>query len=192
LVNSAGTNQWLINTDTQQPEFVAIDNGGNGWIPSYEANIVYKITTGGTSTTLTSANTGAALVYPFGSAVDGNGNVWITSRCGPGNDCGTYTNSRTLVEINGTGTTTPGTINTAISPPTNYLPETQYGGTNTFVTTLTDPLNIAIDPSGNIWITNYNSGGISSVTEIIGTAAPVVTPLSAAAAATPNKLGAKP
>ena len=192
-VTNTGTKVWS-KTVGQQPEFVAIDNNGTGWIPGYEADEVYQITTGGTSTTLTSGSTGAALVYPFGAAVDGNGNVWITNRCGPGNDCGTYANSRTLVEINGTGTTTPGTINTAISPPTNYLPETEYpNAPSTFIPTLTDPLNLAIDPSGNIWITNYNAGGISSVTEIIGTAAPVVTPLSAAAGATAtSKLGAKP
>jgi hypothetical protein len=191
-VTNTGTKVWS-KTVNQQPEFVAIDNNGTGWIPGYEADEIYQITSAGTSTTLTSGSTGAALVFPFGSAVDGNGNVWITNRCGPNNDCGNTTNSRTLVEINGTGTTTPGTINTAISPGTNYLPEAQYPATaTTFTPILQDPLNIAIDPSGNIWITNYNSGGISSVTEIIGTAAPVVTPLSAAAGASPNKLGAKP
>jgi hypothetical protein len=191
-VTNTGTEVWSKKVG-QQPEFVAIDNNGTGWVPGYEADEVYQVTSGGTLTTLTSGTTGAAFVYPFGSAVDGNGNVWITNRCGPGNVCGTYTNSRTLVEINGTGTNTPGTINDAISPPTNYLPETEYpNAATTFVPTLTDPLNVAIDPSGNVWITNYNSGGISSVTEIVGTAAPVVTPLSAAAGATPSKLGAKP
>jgi hypothetical protein len=191
-VTNAGAKVWS-KTVGQQPEFVAIDNNGTGWIPGYEADEVYQITSGGTSTTLTSGSTGAALVFPFGSAVDGNGNVWITNRCGPNNDCGTAAHSRTLVEINGTGTTTPGTINTAISPGTNYLPEAQYPATATaFTAILQDPLNIAIDPSGNIWITNYNSGGVSSVTEIVGTAAPVFTPLSAAAGATPSKLGAKP
>jgi len=191
-VNSAGTLQWIFNTGAQQPEYVAIDNSGNGWIPSYEANVVYKISSDGvTRTSLTSGSTSAALVYPFGSAVDGNGNVWITNRCGPGNNCGTYTNSRTLVEINGTGTN--GTASKAISPATNFLPQAQYPSNATsFTAIMPDPLNLAIDPSGNIWITNYNNGGTSSVTEIIGTAAPVVTPLSAAAAATPSKLGAKP
>ena len=57
-----------------------------------------------------------------------------------------------------------------------------------------DPLNVAIDPSGNIWITNYTGGTVTnstgSVVEIIGTAAPVVTPLSAAAGG--SLLGQKP
>jgi hypothetical protein len=190
-LTNTGTKVWS-KTVNQQPEFPAIDNNGTGWIPGYEADEVYKITSAGTQTTLTSASTGAALVFPFGAAVDGNGNVWITNRCGPGNVCGNVANSRTLVEINGTGTN--GTINTAISPPTNFLPEAQYPATaGTFTAIMPDPLNVAIDPSGNIWITNYNNGGISSVTEIVGTAAPVTTPLSAAAGALPtNKLGAKP
>jgi len=190
-VTNTGTKVWS-KTVAQQPEFVAIDNNGTGWIPGYEADEVYEITSGGTMTTLTSASTGAALVYPFGSAVDGNGNIWITNRCGPGNVCGNYTNSRTLVEINGTGTN--GTVNLAISPPTNFKPQAQYPATaTTFTAIMPDPLNIAIDPSGNIWITNYNSGGVSSVTEIVGTAAPVVTPLSAAATLFPtSKLGTKP
>jgi hypothetical protein len=194
-VTSTGTNVWTINTRDKQPEFVAIDANGTGWIPSQTAaGPIYKITSAGVSTSLTSASTGAALYYPFGSAVDGNGNVWITNRCGAYNVCGTATNSSTLIELNGTGTTTPGTINTAISPPTNYLPETLYPSTAAaFTPIMPDPLNVAIDPSGNVWITNYTGNAATgSVVEIVGAAAPVVTPLSAAAGAAPNKLGAKP
>jgi len=40
---------------------------------------------------------------------------------------------------------------------------------------------IAIDPSGNIWVTNYATGA-SFVTEIVGSATPSVTPLSVALA----------
>ena len=189
-ITPTGTPVFPRITVSQQPEFPAIDGSGNAWIPGYETNSIYQVTPSGTLSTFTSTNTGAALVYPFGSAVDGNGNIWITNRCGPGNICGTYANSRTLVEING-GVLTPGTANKAISPPTNYLPEAQYPATaTTFSAIMGDPLNLAIDPSGNIWVTNYNFGGNSSVTEIVGAAAPVVTPLSLAAGT--NSLGAKP
>jgi hypothetical protein len=194
-VTDTGTTVWLHNTQVEQPEFIAIDNNGTGWIPNQgAAGPVYKITSTSSSLlTLTSSSTGATFSYPFGSAVDGNGNVWITNRCGPYNSC-TYpsTASSTLVELNGTGTTTTGTVNTAISPTTNFLPQTQYPSTaTTFTRIMQDPLNIAVDPSGNIWITNYAGNSTNgSITEIVGTAAPVVTPLSVAAAT--NKLGAKP
>jgi hypothetical protein len=38
--------------------------------------------------------------------------------------------------------------------------------------------SVAIDPSGDIWVTNY---GGSKIVEVIGAAAPMVTPLSTAA-----------
>jgi hypothetical protein len=189
-VTSTGTNVWVYNTKVQQPEFVAIDASGNGWIPSQSpTGPVYKITSAGGVTSLTSGSTGANFSYPFGSAIDGNSNAWITNRCGAYNVCTTGNNkySSTLIEINGTN-------NQAISPSTNYLPETEYPvttGTPTMTPTMLDPLNVAIDPSGNVWITNYT--GVSangSVTEIVGAAAPVVTPLSAAAGN--NLLGQKP
>jgi hypothetical protein len=65
----------------------------------------------------------------------------------------------------------------AISPTTNYT----LGGV------LTDSLNLAIDPSGALWITNY---GGNQIVEMMGPIAPVVTPLSFAAGA--GKLGTRP
>jgi len=192
-VTSTGTNVWVYNTQVNRPEFVAIDANGTGWIPSQTAaGPVYKITSNGvTRTSLTSGSTGATLSNPFGVAVDGNGNVWVTNRCGNDNTCDyPSTASSTLVEINGA-------TDTAISPSTNYLPKTQYPATATgFTAIMTDPLNLAIDPSGNIWITNYAgdlgtpNGNDSSIVEIVGAAAPVVTPLATAAGT--NKLGTKP
>lgn len=189
-LTATGGKVWVMNgPNGERPEFVAIDASGNGWIPNQApAGPIYKITAGGTSTSLTSASTGATLSYPFGSAVDGNGNVWVTNRCGAYNNC-TYpsTESSTLIELNGTN-------NKAISPATNYVPEAQYPATGTTLSkVLPDPLNVAIDPSGNLWITNYagtTTPNQGSVVEIVGTAAPVVTPLSLAAGN--GKLGTKP
>ena len=67
-----------------------------------------------------------------------------------------------------------------------------WSTTGTVFKEFSDPLNIAIDPSGNLWITNYDgtTPANSSVVEIVGAAAPVVTPLAVAAGT--NALGAKP
>ena len=48
-------------------------------------------------------------------------------------------------------------------------------------------MNIAIDESGNVWMTNLSAGGM---VEVVGAAAPTYAPLSKAAAN--GKLGAKP
>jgi streptogramin lyase len=190
-ITPTGTVAFPTLTVSMQPEFPAIDASNNAWIPGYESNSVYFVSSTGTLSTFTSANTGAAIVYPFGAAVDGNGNVWITNRCGPANTCGNVANTSTLVELNG-GVVTPGTAHMAISPGTNYVPEIEYNGATTYSQILTDPLNLAIDSSGNIWITNYvgGSGANSALVEVIGAAAPVTTPLSLAAGTT--SLGVQP
>jgi hypothetical protein len=70
-----------------------------------------------------------------------------------------------------------GATATAISPTTNY----RLGGQ------ISEPLNIAIDPSGVAWITSYDN---SQVAEMFGSAAPVVTPLSYASGK--SELGTRP
>jgi hypothetical protein len=180
-VTSTGTKVFSFEASQNNPEVPAVDNTGTAWIPDSDGQI-YQVTPTATtpfytSNILNSGTTRAALSQPFGAAVDGNGNIWITDRT-----------NNTLIELNGTGTTTPGTAATAISPAANYIPEAQYGAAaTTFTKILDQPLNIAIDPSGNIWMTNLSAGGF---VEIVGAAAPTFTPLSVAAAN--NKLGAKP
>jgi len=209
-VSPTGVSQFtpitLTNTNNtaneNQPEFPAIDNSGNAWIALQEtaAQILKVSPTGGTTiltakggnsnvtgTTTATTATNALMTSTFGSAVDGNGNVWFANRCGNYGLCGTAAGENTIFVLNG-GTGTPGTENTAISPATNYVPEAQYpSNATTFTPMLNGSLNLAIDPSGNVWITNYTGGG---VTEIVGAAAPVVTPLSVAAGT--NALGQKP
>jgi hypothetical protein len=191
-----------------QPEFPAIDNSGNAWIALQEtASQILKVSPSGATTVLaaepatketpvigtTSTVTGALMTSTFGAAVDGNGNVWFANRAGNYGAVNTGTGAavageNTIFVLNG-GAGTPGIENTAISPTTNYVPEAQYPATPTdkFTPLLNGSLNLAIDPSGNVWITNYSGGG---VTEIIGAAAPVVTPLSVAAGN--GQLGQKP
>jgi hypothetical protein len=185
-VSPAGVADFTITIPSNQPEFPSIDANGNGWIPGYSANEVYKVTSAGVRTNLTSANTGGTLNNPFGSAIDGNNNLWVTIRCGgPTNNCNApEADAATLVEINTTN-------NQAISPVNNYSPVALSTAGAVFKE-FTDPLNVAIDPSGNLWITNYDgtTPANSSVVEIVGAAAPVVTPLSVAAGT--GKFGVKP
>jgi hypothetical protein len=56
------------------------------------------------------------------------------------------------------------------------------------------PVTVAIDGSGNVWIGNLSGSGAAqatgSITELIGAATPVVTPLSVGVKN--NTLGARP
>jgi streptogramin lyase len=169
-------------TVEQQPEAPAIDHSGNAWIPIQTATgEIYKVSPTGGTTILTSGTTGANLTWTFGSAIDGNGNVWVVNRCGNYGTCGGGTGINTIIQINAAN-------NLAISPPTNYVPEAQYPATAAaFTKMLDDSLNLAVDPSGNLWVTNYIG---NAVVELVGVAAPAITPLSVSAHN--NTLGTKP
>jgi hypothetical protein len=150
----------VLGADTM-PEFPGIDHANNAWIALQLSNTIDKVTPAGGVTNPTGS---IYLNHPFGSAVDGIGNVWIANRAGSGNN-------GSIVEINGA-------TSAAISPATNY----------TLGNVLNGSLNLAIDPSGDLWITNYYGSG--SITELIGPVAPVATPLSAASGT--NQLGTEP
>jgi sugar lactone lactonase YvrE len=156
------------------PQSVAIDHSGNIWIGN-------KGTSGSmaeisqTSTTLIGAVTGSpftggGLTNPFRSLVDGLGNIWSTNYA---------VNGGTLSELNNSGA--------PISPSTGF--------THTF----SGATGIAIDRSGNLWIGNNAATASSTtqgfLTEIIGQAAPVITPVSAGlpvASGGQNNLGIRP
>jgi hypothetical protein len=128
-----------------------------------------------TSTTLIGAVTGSpftggGLTNPFRSLVDGLGNIWSTNYA---------VNGGTLSELNNSGA--------PISPSTGF--------THTF----SGATGIAIDRSGNLWIGNNAATASSTtqgfLTEIIGQAAPVITPVSAGlpvASGGQNNLGIRP
>ncbi|SNS32377.1 hypothetical protein SAMN05421770_101498 [Granulicella rosea] len=111
----------------------------------------------------TNSHTNTALSQCIGMAVDGANNVW----CASDND--------SIAEMTNTGT--------PISPDAGYVTPNALG-----------PTGIAIDGSGNVWVSNgYMSVGNSVagiMWEMVGGAAPVVTPLSAAVKA--GTLGQRP
>ena len=123
--------------------------------------------------------------------LDGAGNVWA------GNE---YANSSGATTISGTY---------SISETTSALAGISLNGTNSSCSTSTgcpttggyfkadfnEPLDMDVDPSGNLWVLNsgtVNGGTTSgvSITEVIGVAVPVVTPMSVAAKT--SQLATKP
>jgi hypothetical protein len=165
---STGTLTCPINS-VINPEQPAIDNAGNAWIPLYG-------TSGGGNTVMEimpSQTFGNTCYYwttghgPYGAAVDGANNVWITNRT-----------DNSVTELSA-ATGFP------ISPATNYMPVNQVGTTTTAL--LKDPVNITVDISGDLMISNFAG---NSLVELIGVATPTYAPLGVAAAV--GKLGSTP
>jgi hypothetical protein len=156
----------------KSPDSIAIDHAGDIWVGNISGSLTELAATN-TTTITESANspfTGGGLTGPFTGLIDGLGNVWETD----------FTSgSGAVSELTYSGT--------PISPSTGF--------THTF----NGATGLAIDGSGNVWIGNSTAAASSTVagyvTEIIGQAAPLTTPLSAALPALAggaNMLGTRP
>jgi DNA-binding beta-propeller fold protein YncE len=82
--------------------------------------------------------------------VDGAGSVWVANYRGG-----------SVTVLAGAAATTPGA---ALSPSTGYGLDAN----------LIEPYGLAIDASGNVWVSDY---GLSTIVEFIGVAVPIKTPL---------------
>jgi hypothetical protein len=138
------------------PWGLAIDANGNVWVANSGtgADSISKFSSSGSPVSPTAGYTGGGLNIPEDIAIDGAGNVWVVNRA-TNADSPPYPDSA-ISEFNSSGA--------AISPSTGY----QAG--------LNLPLRIAIDGSGNAWVSNAS---LNSVSEFVGAAAPVVTPIVA-------------
>jgi hypothetical protein len=157
---SSGTAESGTNGDTggglDDPWGLAVDGSGNVWLADSGtgANRISLFGAGGTAISSPTGYTGGGLNIPEGIAIDGAGNVWVANRATTATSA-PYPDSD-ISEFNSSGT--------AISPSTGY----QAG--------LNLNLRIAIDGSGNVWVTNAS---LNSITEFVGAATPVVTPIVA-------------
>jgi hypothetical protein len=131
---------------------IAIDASGNVWsgnLNSGGSPVIGELNSSGTAVN-SSGYTSAGLEDPSSMAIDGAGNVWVDNTLG-----------NALVEFNSTGT--------ALGPAGGYIGSGLY-------TVSPVVAGMAIDGSGNIWISNYY---LESLVEVVGAAAPVVTPIVA-------------
>jgi streptogramin lyase len=128
---------------------IATDQSGNVWIANFYGNSISAVDTCGTLKL--DAAKGGGVLRPQAIAVDGAGTVWVANYLG-----------NSLSAIGGATSAAPGIF---LSPSTGF-------GTDA---SLLGPYALAIDASGNIWVSN---SGKNTLTEFIGVAAPVKTPLA--------------
>jgi hypothetical protein len=122
---------------------------------------------------------------PAGIAIDGASNLWVAEA-----------GDASILNI---PVTTPGTgSGTVYLNSSNTIPyfEYQHGANNGG--TLVKPMGIGVDNEGNVWVSNAGcttfdcAAGSFTLTEIVGAAAPTVTPVSGQITGTNNLVGTEP
>ena len=142
---------------------IAIDNASNVWIANANNNSVSEFSSNGAAISPSTGFTGGGLSVPSSVAIDGAGSVWLAS-----------TGSVTAGALVNGGLNEFSSNGVALSPAKGYTAST--------------PQAVAIDGSGNVWLAGTND--FAAVTEFVGLAVPVVTPI--AAGALNNTLGTRP
>ncbi len=131
------------------PEGLAIDQHGYVWVSNYYGDSVSQISSSNNAVVSAGYN-GGGLAHPVGIAIDGAGSVWVANFRGP-----------SLSQLAGSASNTPGN---ALSPSAGWAPDAG----------LLEAYGIAIDASGNVWVTNF---GNNTLTEFVGLAGPLKTPV---------------
>jgi PKD repeat protein len=219
--NSGGllSGQGYTSNDLFQSYGIAIDGAGNAWAINDDHLSLTEFSNSGAVLSGTTGYTSSVL-YAKGIAIDGQGNVWIAGLdvidsnyeivkySQSGSQLATYplntTNSGyyepSAIALDGAGNAwtanepgvsyagTPGISELSSSGSFMSGPGGYTGGGQ-----LSDPSSLAVDPSGNVWVTNgcsYGNGDhCNTVVEFIGAAVPVLTPVAAGLPTSPTKDG---
>ena len=140
---------------------VAVDSAGEAWVADTQNNSTNSGSGAVTvfandGTTVQGFLTGGGITNPSHIAIDAAQNVWISNL-----HTGIRGATESFSELAGSNSSSPGA---AISPSTGYGLD---GG-------LVSPYSLAVDPSGNIWVSNTGS---QSLVMFYGMAAPTKTPM---------------
>jgi hypothetical protein len=149
------------------PAGIAIDHTGNAWVANGGTNAITEISSlGGVLSGSNGFGFGTgSLNDPNGIAIDGSGNVWTANLLGG-----------SVTELSNSGAILSGDNGYGFNDGSVDLPDA-----------------VVIDPSGNVWIGNLSGNDAAangSITELVGAATPVVTPL--AVGVQTNTLGTQP
>jgi streptogramin lyase len=133
------------------PSGVAVDANNNVWSANYYGDSIGAVAPSGSVLSGTSGFTGGGVLHPQGIAADGAGTVWVANYRGP-----------SISQLAGVGSKAGTGV--ALSPAAGWAPDAA----------LLEAFGLAIDASGNIWVSNFGS---NTITEFVGMASPVKTPL---------------
>ena len=132
----------------RSPEPIALDGSGNVFAANAGNASVSELTAGSSyATGLNFDPEGAAFNNPISIAVDGSGNIFAANEIGDSNN----------------GSVSELTAASAYATGRNFAPAGAA---------FNNPVSIAVDASGNVFAVNYDS-----VSEILGLAKPVITPV---------------
>ena len=129
---------------------LALDALGNAWATNYFGKSVSEVSAAGV-TTLTTASGAGGVQNPSGIVIDGAQDVWVANYRGT-----------SFSHIAGNGGAVP--AGTALSPATGLGQDAA----------LVLPYGIALDPTGNVWISNFSN---NDLVMFFGLAAPTRTPV---------------
>jgi hypothetical protein len=154
----------FLSASVSAPTAVAIGTSGSVWVVSSGNNSLVEFTGSGTSYTAQSPFTGGGLNTPDSIAMDGAGNVWVSNK------------ATSISKFTSAGV--------AVSPTTGFTGTA--GATGGTTGPLTTPTGIAVDGSGNVWVSDSNNVTVM----FVGLGTPVLTPLSLAGE--DNKIATRP
>lgn len=131
----------------------AIDHNGDIWVPNLSSSVLTEFNSSGTVLSGGSGFSGGGISHPKAIAVDGANRIWTANG-----------NNKSISEFSNSGT--------AISPSTGYK-SSGLSGTS----------GLAIDRAGDVWASSGTPTAIpgtaffGAITEFVGAATPVITPL---------------
>jgi PKD repeat protein len=212
--------QGYASNDLFQPYGIAIDGSGNAWAVNDDHQSVTEFSNSG-AVLSGAAGYSSPLLYAKGIAIDGHGNVWIAgldtsdgvykiveySQSGsqlaiyPLNTTENGYNEPSAIALDGAGNVwTTNESGVAYTGPSSISELSSSGsfmsgsGGYTGGGQLSDPSSLAVDASGNVWVTNgsmycYGHDYCNTVVEFIGAAVPVLAPIAAGLPPSPTKDG---
>jgi streptogramin lyase len=171
------------------PSGIAIDKYGYAWVSNGGSgnNLIFIQSQSGAF--YYSTATDNAIQEPIGIAVDANSNKWVASNGINAISVFTgFSGAATFSPVAGTGLNLPtgvavdgaGNVWVTNGAAAGSLAELNSSGTlispASGLGSLNTPVSVAVDPSGSLWTANL---GDNSVSEFVGIASPVTTPIAA-------------